>query len=403
MKLTKIANNPYLSRVRWLLRNTIDFFYVFKPLPKGPPIKGKRILIFNWRDTKHLYAGGAEEYIHELAKRWVKEGNIVNIFCGNDGNSPRNETIDGVRIIRRGGFYFVYVWAFIYYILRFRGRFDIIIDSQNGVPFFTPLFVKEKNFCLMFHVHQKVFQKSLSKPLAIIASLIEKRFMPWTYRKTNFITISESSKKDMIKLGIAEDRISVVFPGVDLKKLKPAEKSEKPTVLYLGRLKEYKSVDLFIKSAKKVVSKIPNAQFIIAGDGEERINLVRLSRRLGLRNKVKFLGKVTEEEKVQLYQKAWVFVNPSYMEGWGMTSIEANACGTPVIASDVPGLRDSVNNPETGYLVKYGDTKDFAKKIIDLLTDNKKREYMSKMSIQWAKSFDWKASAGKSLNLIYEG
>ncbi len=382
-----------------ILSNMIDLASVFSYVPKYKKGKGKKILIFNWRDTKHVFAGGAENYIHEMAKRWVLAGDHVTLFCGNDGHNPRNEVVDGVQVIRRGGFYFVYVWAFIYYALRLRGRYDLIIDCQNGIPFFTPLYSRENIVCLMFHVHQKVFMKTLPKHLAYIASNLE-RFMPRVYRNTDFITISESSRKDMIELGFNAEKITVIHPGVDLKNMRPAVKAKAPTVLYLGRLKEYKSVHLFIEAAVKVRKQIPNAQFIIAGDGDERFNLIKLSKELGMHKEIKFLGKVTEEEKVDLYQKAWVFVNPSYMEGWGMTSIEANACGTPVVASDVPGLRDSVNNPETGFLFKYGDVAGMADKITEILMDDKKRKFMSEKSIQWAKTFDWSVSAKKGMRLI---
>ena len=391
----------YLQRNgRFLLSNIIDLFDILSPLPKSSGIKGKKILIFNWRDTKHALAGGAEEYIHELAKRWVKDGHIVNVFCGNDGNSERNEIVDGVRIIRRGGFYFVYVWAFLYYVLRFRGKYDVIIDCQNGVPFFTPLYVKEKTFCLMFHVHQEVFKKSLSGPMALIASVLENRMMPWAYRRTKFITISESSKKDMVDLGFDEKKISIVYPGVDLSKLKPGIKSKKPTILYLGRLKEYKSVDIFVKAAAKIKKEFPNVKFLIAGDGDHKIHLENLSEKMGLKNQIKFLGKVSEAEKIKLYQEAWIFVNPSFMEGWGITSIEANACGTPVIASDVPGLRDSVNNPHSGFLFKYGNTKELVEKINLILKDRKLRNKMYKESVIWANNFNWDKSSNKGLQLI---
>jgi len=385
---------------RFLLRNLIDLMDVFTPLSPSSATRGKKILIFNWRDTRHVQAGGAEEYIHELAKRWVEKGNVVNIFCGNDGKCPRNETIDGVKIIRRGGFYFVYIWAFVYYVLRFRGKYDVIIDCQNGVPFFAPLYVKEKTFCLMFHVHQKVFKKSLPGPLALLASVLENRTMPWVYRKTNFITISNSTKQDMVNLGFEAERISIIYPGVDLSKLKPGVKSRNPSVLYLGRLKEYKSVDLFIKAAAKIKKDIPNAEFIIAGDGDYKEHLEKLAEKMRLKGKIKFLGKVTEEEKIKLYQKAWIFVNPSCMEGWGITSIEANACGTPVVASDVPGLRDSVNNPHSGLLFKYGNTKELTEKIRLLLVDVKMRRNMNKESILWAQNFNWNKSASESMRII---
>lgn len=386
---------------KFILRNLIDLIDVFFPLPKREAQgSGKSILIFNWRDIKHSYAGGAEVYIHELSKRWVNAGHAVTIFCGNDGLHPRCEIIDGVEIIRRGGFYFVYVWAFIYYLFHFRGRFDLIIDSQNGIPFFTPLYVKEPVFSLMYHVHQEVFRKSLVWLLSAIAAVLENRAMPWIYRNTKFITVSDSTKEEMQKLGISASAITIIYPGVDLSVLGSGTKSKKPTVLYLGRLKYYKGIETFINTAEKIVKEIPNAKFIIAGDGEERENLIKLVKNLKLEGKIKFLGRVSEREKVRLYQRAWVFVNPSMMEGWGITTLEANACGTPVVAANVPGLRDSVRNPSSGFLVPHGDSNAFAQKIQQLIENDRSRAQMSYKAMIWAKKFDWEKSANEGLKIL---
>ena len=359
-----------------------------------------RILIFNWRDTKHVYAGGAEVYIDELAKRWVEKGNEVTIFCGNDGNKNRNENVNGINIIRRGGFYLVYLWAFLYYEFKFKGKFDVVIDSQNGIPFFTPLYVREKIFGLMFHVHQEVFLKSLLPPLAQIASFLEKRIVPRIYAGTEFITISPSTKTAMESIGIGQTDIHIIYPGVDMPVMRTRKRNKNPTILYLGRLKFYKSVSVLLKAAKTIIDKFPNLQIVIAGEGEEKYNLMKLANRLGISKIIKFTGRVSEYQKSHLYQKAWVFVNPSLIEGWGLTSIEANSYGTPVVASDVPGLRDSVKNPHTGYLVQYGNEDKFAEKIKSLLSDKSVLKKMGRNSVSWAKKFSWDKSAKELLEII---
>src|SRR5258708_4507886 len=282
---------------------------------------GQKILIFNWRDRQHAYAGGAEVYIQELAKQWVLQGNQVTIFCGNDRQSRHREIIDGIEIVRRGGFYLVYVWAFVYYFAKFRGRFDVIIDCQNGIPFFTPLYVKEPVFCLMHHVHQEVFTRSLSRPLAALARFLEKDLMPLVYRNIRFITISNSSKAAIAELGLGQAGVDIVHPGVTLNPQAAFRKSPFPTILYLGRLKAYKSIDVLIKAFAIVVEKEPRARLIIAGSGEEEPNLKRLSRELGINPKVAFTGRVSVQEKDELLQKAWLFVNPSFMEGCGVTTV----------------------------------------------------------------------------------
>ena len=392
------------KQVHFIWRAGKDLAEVFTgkyPVPEKRTIPAQRILIFNWRDLRHTFGGGAELYIEELSRQWVKEGSKVTLFCGNDGHSPRNEKVEGVQIIRRGGFYLVYFWAFVYYMLRFRGRYDVIIDCQNGIPFFTPLYAKEKVYCLMHHVHQEVFRLSLWKPLAIFASFLEKDLMPLVYKNVKFITVSESSKFEMEEIGLGQAGIEIVHPGVHLSRLDTGKKSTHPTILYLGRLKAYKSVDVLIRAFQMVIKERPEAKLIIAGSGEEEKHLKKLAKELRLHSdKVEFLGKVTEEKKIKLLQSAWVAVNPSFMEGWGIVVIEANACGTPVIASDIPGLCDSVRDAHTGYLVEYADTKAFAESILLIIRDARLRETMEQGARKWAERFDWGESSAKFLAVI---
>jgi len=389
-------------RIKFVIANLHDFIDAFTRSSKIEPLMGggMRVLIFNWRDIKHKFAGGAEVYIHEIAKRMVERGDRVTIFCGNDGDSLRNENIDGIQIARRGGFYFVYLWAFLYYFTQFRGRYDIVVDCHNGIPFFTPLYVKEPVISVVHHIHQQVFRLYLPKPLAEFACFLERDIMPVVYRNINFITVSPSSKKEMIEYGLVGKGIEIVYNGVDLNDYRPAVKSPWPVILYLGRLKAYKSIDVLITAFKLVIEKIPNASLVIAGSGEEDDHLKRLAVQLGIENKIIFTGKVSEEIKIEFLQKAWVMVNPSFMEGWGITTIEANACGTPVIGADVSGLRDSIRNFETGYLVPHGDSNGFADKIIEVIEDGKLRARMSENSVVWANNFSWTRASDSFSEII---
>ena len=394
-----------VPNIKTLLSNVRDFIDVFLPVPDcGPKVPGRqRILIFNWRDTKHVFAGGAEVYVHEIAKHWVEEGHQVMLFAGNDGQSSRNETVDGVHVIRRGGFYFVYIWAALYYAVQLRRcDFDVIIDCQNGIPFFTPLYTRRPVYCLMHHVHQEVFTRSLPVVLAWLARTLENRLMPFVYRRVPFITVSESSKQDILKLGLARAGIDIVHPGADLHELVPGKKDQTPMVLYLGRLKAYKSIDVLIRAFAQVVAHLPEARLVIAGTGEKELSLRQLVTALHLDSHVTFVGKVSDAEKVSLMQRAWLFVNPSFMEGWGITTIEANACATPVIAANVPGLRDSVRNPYTGYLVEHGNVPKFAEGILQILSNTHLRKKMSQDATTWAKKFDWLHSSRLFLAIIHQ-
>lgn len=394
--------HAFSNQVKSLENNVADFFGLFGRIGSHKNThKSERILIFNWRDTRHKWAGGAEVYVQELAKNWVKSGKSVTIFCGNDGNAPRNQVIDGVQIVRRGGFYTVYIWAFIYYILRFRGKFDVIVDAENGIPFFTPFYTNTHKLLLIHHVHQNVFRKNLKFPFVHLALFLEAKLMPFAYRNTQVITVSESSKKEIMRLKLTKTEPVIIHNGVDLKTFKPGRESQTPLILYVGRLQKYKSLHVLINAASEILKTFPSAKIVIAGEGEEKESLQNYAKLLGLDKKIIFKGRVTHEEKISLMQSAWVFVNPSFMEGWGITTIEANACGTPAVASHVPGLRDSVRHNETGFLAKYESVPDFATKIMLLLTDDKLRRKMSKQSILWAENFSWEKSADK-FTLLFE-
>lgn len=371
---------------------------------------GLNILIFNWRDTKHVWAGGAEVYIHEIAKQLIKKNHKVTVFCGNDLNNPSNEVIDGVQVVRKGGFYTVYLWAFLYYTFKLRGKFDVVIDSENGIPFFTPLYVKEPVIGLIHHIHQDFFKKypPKQKVAAAIATFVEAKLMPLVYKNSKLITVSESSKTSMEALGMGKKHgIDIVNPGVELDAFKRTKKTVEPTILYLGRLKEYKSIDVVIKAMEHVNKTHPTAKLKIAGFGEARGKLEELTSEMGLTHTVEFLGKVTEEEKVELMGQSWVFTYPSSHEGWGIAVIEANACGTPVVAANVPGLKESVSNPHTGYLVDFGSVESFAEKFCELISDTKLRKNLEKHCLVWAEGYTWEKSTDTLLltigNLITKG
>jgi glycosyltransferase involved in cell wall biosynthesis len=391
----------FLNKSLIVVSNLMDLGGLFVPTHKVKE-KGLRILVFNWRDTKHLWAGGAEVYIHELSKRWAREGNSVTLFCGNDGQSLRNEAVDKVNIIRRGGFFTVYLWAILYTVFKFRNKFDVVIDSENGIPFFTPLFTTKPVILLVHHVHQEIFIEHMKFPLSYIGRFIEGKVMPFVYKNHQVITVSESSRKEIIKTGIApEERVQIVNPGIEMPN-KKFKKTEFPSVIYLGRLKAYKNVDIAIRAFSNVVKRFTAARFYIVGEGDSIGSLRDVVVKLGLEEKVLFLGKVSEEEKVRLLSESWVAVQPSTVEGWGITVIEANSCKTPVIASDTKGLRDSIIDGKTGILVKVKDTKAFSKNMKKLIVNKRLRDVSSKEAYKWAKQFSWDESAKSFYHVLFQ-
>lgn len=354
------------------------------------------ILIFNWRDIRNPRAGGSEIYFHELAKRWVMSGNDVTIICGGWKGCKNQEIIDGITIIRVGGGLSLYLMTCFAYF-KLKKKIDVIIDVENGIPFFTPLFVRSKKILHIHHVHKDVWFKELNPIFASIGYFIESKIMPLVYKKIPILTISNSSKKDIETENIGQV-MGIVNPGVEFYKYKKYLKNKKPTILFLNRIKKYKGLDILLK-AVKLLNNDPEFRLIIAGTGDyldEAKKYVQVNR---LKN-IEFLGRITENQKKELMQKAWLFVNPSFKEGWGIVNIEANYFGLPVIGSNVSGIKDSIVNGKTGLLFSYGNSKDLAGKIKQLIKDNSLRESMGKNAVHWAKNFSWDKKAEEYLKYI---
>jgi len=359
-----------------------------------------RILVFNWRDIKNPEAGGAEVFTHENAKRWIKMGHEVTLFTSEFNGCKKEEIIDGVKVVRAGGRYFVYMKAREYYKKYFsKEKFDVVIDEINTVPFFTPKFVKDREriVALIHQLAREYWFYETSFPINIMGYyFFENRWLKY-YNKIPTVTVSESTKMDLINLGFK--KVFTVPEGISFNPLKEVpDKEKEPTVIYLGRLKRAKRPDLVINAFKVVKEKISNAKLWIVGDGYLRKDLEKIAP-----DGVKFFGHVSEEEKIDLLSKAWVMVNPSIREGWGINVIEANACGTPAIAYDIPGLRDSIMDEKTGLLVKEnGDVEKLAEAIIKILEDEMLRKTLSANALEYSKNFSWDKAAQEFEKILKE-
>jgi glycosyltransferase involved in cell wall biosynthesis len=358
------------------------------------------ILLFNWRDPTHPWAGGAEVFSFEVARRWVQQGHRVTWLCGRHRSQPASGELEGIDILRRGGIYSVYPLAAWSYVSHLRGRFDVLLDSANGIPFFTPLFSAAPKLALVHHVHREVFFCELPWHLAQVGSLLERWAMPLIYRHVPFVAVSDSSRNALIQLGISADRISIVHNGVDSSRYRPGPKAEIPLVVFVGRLRRYKRIDVAIRALPKLLDTLPNLRFSIVGSGPIAPALQALAQELGVDRHVRWHGHVSEQDKVQLLQQAHVVVNPSMKEGWGLTVLEANACGTPVVAANVDGLCDAVQHGRTGLLVPYGDPPSLAAGVQTLLLDGEQRQHLSHGALAWAREFDWDRSAQQCLELL---
>ncbi|HEX8964799.1 MAG TPA: glycosyltransferase family 4 protein [Patescibacteria group bacterium] len=360
------------------------------------------ILVFNWRDLKHSWAGGGEIYIFELAKRWVKLGHKVTVFCAQDIDRklPGKEIYDGITIRRMGNRFSVYIWAILFYLFQNKEKVDFVVDVENGIPFFTPLFVRKPKLCIVYHVHGKQFFFELPFPLNYIGYLIEQYIFPLMYFAVPILAISKTTRDELVKLGFQKKHIHIVYSGIDGKKKhkKNVKKSAYPTILYLGRIKAYKRIDLLIEVFPTILQSNPTAHLLIAGWGTEASVLTDNVMKSRYRKRIKILGPVSETEKISLLSKAWVFINPSIGEGWSISVIEANLHKTPAIAFEVPGLSESIKNKKTGFLVN--SKEELVEKIKLILKNRKLREELSRNAQKWSEKFHWENAAKESIKLI---
>ncbi len=364
-----------------------------------------RFVAVNWRDLKNPDAGGAEVHLHEILKRLAADGHEVTCFVSNYPAGAGEDHYDGIRVVRKGSWYNAN-----YVIPRHVRSFlrcnpcDLVIEDINKIPFFLPSLVKQMVLAVVPHLFGTTVFRETNPVFAAYVYLWE-RLIPRVYRHCRFVAISPSTKTDLVQRGIRDERVDVVLCGVDhdtYRVLDGVERFSEPTIVHFGRMRKYKSIDLVIKAFGLIKERLPAARLLIVGEGPEKPNLVRLAGETGFGESVEFLGAVSNSELVRLLNRSHLFVNASPKEGWGLTIVEANACGVPVVASRRPGLQDSVKDGQTGFLAEYGDVRGFADKALELLTDAEKWDRMSRAGLEWARSLTWDETARGMTEIFLE-
>jgi glycosyltransferase involved in cell wall biosynthesis len=341
--------------------------------------------------------GGAEVFTHEIAKRWVKAGHEVTLFTSEFPDCRHDEILDGVRVVRSGGKYSVYSRAKKYYRMYFsKEDFDLIIDEVNTRPFFTPKFVNngEKIVGLIHQLAREYWFYETPFPISYIGYyFFEDRWLR-NYIDVPTVTVSESTRKDLLNLGFKQ--VFVVSEGLNFKPLDNVPKKENyPVAVYVGRLKQAKRPDHAVKAFGNVRNSIPEAELWIIGDGSFKGDLMRLAN-----GGVRFFSGLSDDERRGLIGRAWVLVNPSVREGFGLNIVEANALGVPCVAYDVAGLRDAIINNETGLLVESGNIMALEEKICLVLTNYTLRARLSENALSYSGSFSWDRVADEFLSVV---
>jgi len=341
--------------------------------------------------------GGAEIFTKEVATRWVKAGHQVTLFAAAYPDGKSEEIVDGVRIVRSGGRFSVYLKAKKFYAKQFRDEgFDIIIDEINTRPFFVHKFAdnKEKVFALIHQLAREYWFYETSFPISYLGYyFFEDRWLR-SYVEVPTVTVSNSTKQDLASLGIKS--VFLVPEGLNFKPLTQVpNKSKNPVIVYVGRLKRSKRPDHAIKAFKIVKQKIPNAELWILGEGPCMKDLAKIAG-----EGVEFFGGLSNIERRNLIKKSWLLVNPSIREGWGLNVIEAAALGTPCVGYDVSGLRDSVKNEVTGLLIENGNLDAFAKEIIHVLENDLLRCALSENALKYSQEFSWDKTAEQFMKIM---
>lgn len=362
---------------------------------------GRRILLLNWRDRFNPQAGGAEEYAEQIARRFADAGALLTLFTSQYEGAPPYDWAREYLVVREGGRFGVYLAA-ARHLQRHGCRYDAIIDFQNGIPFFAPLWASAiPIICVVHHVHQKQFDMYFRWPVNRVGRLLEGRVSRGVYRNVPFIAVSPSTRAEMRhQLGF-RGPIHIVPNGVDPLSPGRLPRSPAPSIAVVTRLVPHKQLHLLLDAVPALLSRWPDLHVDIAGTGPARADLISRVRWLELENTVNLPGRVSEQRKSDLLNRAWLTVAPSLAEGWGLTVLEANTLGTPAVAYDVPGLRDSVRDGRTGWLLPANH--DLTQALIDALgelADSARRCSYATESKRWAQHFSWDASAERLARVL---
>jgi glycosyltransferase involved in cell wall biosynthesis len=334
---------------------------------------GRHVLFIAWRDLASPRAGGSEVLVDRLAEGMTARGDRVTLLCA----GPTAER--GYRVVENGGTYSQFLRAPLAYWHRLRDA-DLVVEVCNGMPFFSPLWCRRPLICLVNHMHTDLWQLRFPAPVAAAGRFTEGRLMPLAHRNNLFLTVSDSTAAALRKAGVGEDRIRQICNGV-VQPDPATPRSPRPLFLALGRLTDYKRIDLLLKLWGRV-RPVTGGTLVIAGDGPERPRIEALAG-----PGVIVAGRVTEEEKHRLLCAAWLLLHPALIEGWGIVVAEAAIRGTPAVGFDVPGLRDSVVHGQTGLLA--GSEGEFASAWASLALNHQAREAMGTAARARAERLHW--------------
>lgn len=357
----------------------------------------RRIHVLAWRDYDDVEAGGSEVHIHEIARRWAAAGLDVTQRTSWAQGQPTEAVRDGYKVIRRAGRHMVFPRAAFSELTGRTGPRDVLVEIWNGMPFLSPAWCWGPRVVFLHHIHAEMWKMVLPEGVARFGDILERRIAPPLYRRTPIITLSESSKREMVdEVGFAESQVSVVHPGID-PRFSPgsgeaAQRSATPLAVAVGRLAPVKRYDELVRAAAVARRQVPNLQLHIVGEGYERPVIEAAIAEVDGTEWVTLRGHISDDELIDLYRRAWIVTSASAREGWGMTLTEAAACGTPAVATRIAGHEDAVVDQVSGVLTAQ-DAETLGTTMAEILGDPHRLEQLRQGALARAASLTWDHTA----------
>jgi len=352
-----------------------------------------RIVVLSRRSIANPLSGGASRYVHEIFRRLSRRHSIT-VLSGSVVDNESVEEMDGIS-------YYQFPETFhrallpIRYLAKFAKKSDLLIDNSDvGIPWLSPIYSRIPRITIIHQLVREIFYDEFPRPFSDLSFAMEPIIYRF-YRKSRIVAASKSTASDLTRCGVPRDNIDVVEPGCNEPGFPPPGLAERlqRSIGCVSRLMKYKGLHLAFKSLSRVRTEFPDVKLLVAGSGPYQSELAVLAKNIGISDNVQFLGKISETSKFKLYGQTRLAIYPSCREGFGISVIEANSVGTPVVGWNVPGSRDSIIDGTTGLLAPFPDEEAFADRISKLLTDDNTWLELSNSARSWARDHSWDKSA----------
>lgn len=357
-----------------------------------------RVVVLNWRDPWHPEGGGSELYVHQVAQQLRDAGRHLTWVTASYPGAARDEVVEGIRFIRRGGHLTVYLWVAWMLLsgsLRRRiGGIDGVLEVQNGMPFLATVLTRAQVTVLVHHVHRE--QWSVVGPLlARVGWFAESRVAVRANRGNRYLAVSDVTRGELVDLGVRASDIALAYNGMPpVPAYDAGERATEPTLVVLSRLVPHKQIDHVIAAMPDLAREFPGLRLRVLGDGWWGEELRRQAAALDLGDRIDFLGHVSDQTKFEELARAWVHVLPSVKEGWGLSIVEAGHAGTPSVAyATAGGVTEAILDGVTGLLA--ADEADLRSRISTLLRDARLRDELGQKARIRSGEFTWEAAADR--------